>query len=299
MSRRVAYTVGRFQPPTIGHRMLINATIAAAGEGGKAYVFVSRTVNAKDSPLPPALKVRLLEKMFQREVAEGKVEFINTDLCTPACGGPGYAFGYLQTEKEYSPDQIVFVIGLERLANPNGPGYFGPEAALWGADSNPRPKGPIPVGESAVRDMSKPANDAANMSGTKARGYVCDGKKDDFYTALGFTPGAVVDEVEDAYKIILDVICKRGTKRPRKEEEPTQEPPRKSARLRGGTEEPDPIPGGPDGEPVGGRRRRKTRRNKASSKALYRRGSRSRNGSSKTNRSSYVSRGYSKGSNTW
>jgi predicted Ser/Thr protein kinase len=40
------------------------------------------------------------------------------------------------------------------------------------------------------------------------------------------------------------------------------------------------------------RRRKMTRRNKASSKALYRRGSRSRNGSSKTNRSSYGLRGY-------
>jgi len=49
--------------------------------------------------------------------------------------------------------------------------------------------------------------------------------------------------------------------------------------------------------PKGGRTRR-IKKNKASSKALYRRGSRLRSGSSKTNRSSYGFRDYSKGSNT-
>jgi hypothetical protein len=259
---QVAYTVGRFQPPTIGHRMLIEATIAAAGEGGKAYVFVSKTENAKDSPLPPDLKVRLLKKMFQNEVAERKVEFINTASCTKPCGGPGYAFGYLQTpEKGYRPDQIIFVIGKERLANPDRPGYFGPEAALWGDEKAPRPVGPIPVGESAVRDMSAPANDAANMSGTKARGYVCDGKKADFYTALGFTPPTKEDEnvteVEDAYKIIRTKLCpsRGGVKRGFSELDPISDdaPPPKRRRVE--EEEYQPIPGGPDGEPVGGRRR--------------------------------------------
>jgi hypothetical protein len=42
----------------------------------------------------------------------------------------------------------------------------------------------------------------------------------------------------------------------------------------------------------------RTKKNKASSKALYRRGSRLRSVSSKTSRSSYGSRDYSKGSNT-
>jgi hypothetical protein len=44
--------------------------------------------------------------------------------------------------------------------------------------------------------------------------------------------------------------------------------------------------------------RTKTKRNKASSKALYRRGSRSRIGSSRTSRSSYGFQDYSKGSST-
>jgi hypothetical protein len=259
---QVAYTVGRFQPPTIGHRMLIEATIAAAGEGGKAYVFVSKTENAKDSPLPPDLKVRLLEKMFQREVAERKVEFINTDSCTPPCGGPGPAFGYLRTKLTTKPSKIIFVIGKERLANPNTNGYFGCEADLWVKEGEKIiPNKFIPVGESAVRDMSAPANDAANMSGTKARKYACEDNKTDFYTALGFTPSTTendkVNEVEDAYKIIRTKLCpsRGGVKRGFSELDPMSDdaPPPKRRRVE--EEEYQPIPGGPDGEPVGGRRR--------------------------------------------
>jgi hypothetical protein len=248
---KVAYTVGRFQPPTIGHRMLIDATIAAA-EGGEAYVFVSKTVDKQKSPLPPDLKVRLLRKMFQ-----GKpVQFINTAECESPCGGPEKAMKWL-VEKGKRPEDIALVIGKERLGDPTSKEYFGPEAPLWG--ETPKPSSFIPVGHSVVRNPDPEVKDAANMSGTKARGYVCNERKSDFYMALGFPESPIDSDVEAAYKIIDGIICNP----------PTSPPPSKRRRTAGATDEEGGIPtGGPDGEPPSGghRKHKKTRRTRKTRK---------------------------------
>jgi hypothetical protein len=283
---KVAYTVGRFQPPTIGHKMLIQSTIDEAkkaattkdGEVGpwEAYVFVSsaqgKGKEAARNPLTAEQKIPLLKHMFPKGVT-----FINTATdCDPKCGGPGAAFVWLKDTKKVDPANIVFVVGKERLGDDiKSKDYFGTEAPLWGGDDKPRPGAFVPVGHTLVRDILKPANDQENMSGTKARSYVKEdnSQKADFYTALGYDPKTPNPDVESVYDRIYAV--KFGAKKGGDEEE---------------AEEIIPTTLGPDGEPpAGGRRktRRKRRltrltrltRNRASSKALYRRGSRSRTGS--------------------
>lgn len=243
---KVAYTVGRFQPPTIGHKMLIEATIKAA-EGGKAYVFVSSTQGkgkeALRNPLTADQKIPLLKHMFP----EG-VEFVNTKDCDPKCGGPGAAFGWLLTKGNDAKD-IAFVVGKERLGDDKSKDYFGPGAPLWGGEDKPKPGSFVPVGHDLVRDMAAPAGDVNNMSGTKARSYVTEdgSKKADFYTALGYVydPKTPAPDVEAVYDRIY--AMKFGAKKGGNEEEEA--------------EEIIPTALGPDGEPgVGGRR--KTRRSK-------------------------------------
>ena len=57
----IAFTFGRFNPPTIGHEKLINATKAAAG---KYRIYVSKTQDVKKNPLDYDTKMRYLNAMF-------------------------------------------------------------------------------------------------------------------------------------------------------------------------------------------------------------------------------------------
>jgi hypothetical protein len=253
---KVAYTVGRFQPPTIGHRMLIKAVQDAAGKDGEAYVFVSSTKGtgkeANRNPLSSAEKLPLLKHMFPTGVT-----FVDTAVCDPKCGGPGAAFGWLL--KDHDASEITFVVGKERLGDPSSKEYFGPEAPLWGGEDKPKPGRFVPVGHTVERDMTKPSNDEENMSGTKARGYVQKdhSQKKDFYIALGYDPATPNPDVDTVYDRIY--ATKFG----------------KTKGGAGSEEELIPTTGGPDGEPkVGGRRktrrrvkRRRLTRSKASGRA--------------------------------
>jgi nicotinic acid mononucleotide adenylyltransferase len=282
---KVAYTVGRFQPPTIGHKALIQRVIdeaknaasgpSAAGAGPvseewKAYVFVSSVQTERsDNPLDIEDKLPILQHMFPC----GNVEFVNTKTCDPKCGGPFAAFKYILAKHQgITPNDITLVIGSDREPD------FGKDSPKWEQNGIKEPPGRITPIPRQAKNESLEDLTAGNMSGTKARTLV--DKRDEnaafkasFYKALGYD----LDAVESAYAKIRDR-------------------PIKSKKGGGETEDEDmtAFNDNEDGNPPqsAGRRRRRTRRNKASSKALYRRGSRSRTGSSKNNRSSYGPRGY-------
>ena len=60
-STHIAFTFGRFNPPTIGHEKLINAVKAAAG---KYRIYISKTHNAVKNPLEYNTKMQYLNAMF-------------------------------------------------------------------------------------------------------------------------------------------------------------------------------------------------------------------------------------------
>jgi hypothetical protein len=66
MDRRVAViAVGRFQPPTIGHKAMIDEVIARAKkEGGDAFIFTTNTHGGKRYPLNVEERLALLRTMF-------------------------------------------------------------------------------------------------------------------------------------------------------------------------------------------------------------------------------------------
>lgn len=64
-SKKVVFAFGRFQPPTTGHELLVNAVrkIAAASRADH-IIFASRTEDKKSNPLPVDRKVYYLKRMF-------------------------------------------------------------------------------------------------------------------------------------------------------------------------------------------------------------------------------------------
>ena len=60
-TQSVRFTFGRFNPPHIGHKKLMDAV---AKGGGKYYIFPSHTFNNKNNPLMPKEKVGFMRSMF-------------------------------------------------------------------------------------------------------------------------------------------------------------------------------------------------------------------------------------------
>ena len=223
-----SFAVGRFQPPTIGHALMIQEVINSPGD---AFIFVSSATTPKSqNPLTAAQKIAALRKMFPSGVT-----FVDTSKCDPKCGGPVAANNYLR-QRGYT--DITLLAGSDRAE------MFGPDAPMW--DSGKEHDVPPPKFKALTRTEGP---GAAAMSGTKARKLARDGKYEEFANAVR------VGSIDDAdIRKLYNAIHK----------------------TKGG----------------------RTKKNKASSKALYRRGSRLRNVSSKTSRSSYGFRDYSKGLST-
>jgi cytidyltransferase-like protein len=217
----VAYTIGRFQPPTIGHKSLIERVKSEAGPDGKAYVFVSSTTTPKDkNPLESTDKMPIL-----RHLVEDGVEFVDTAVCkaegTP-CGGAIAAFYYLLDHEKHKAEDIVLVVGNDHRDD------FGPTAPIWNikaTDGKPvhrfGPGGEVSAGQSlpvgnfvlvasADRDKDLEKKDDVNMSGTKARQYVKLGRKDDFYLAVGANDPASKAAANTVYAKIAGSFKKKG-----------------------------------------------------------------------------------------
>jgi hypothetical protein len=191
---QVAYTVGRFQPPTIGHKKLIQAVIDEA-KGGKAYVFVSSTMTPKPkNPLTSAQKLPILQHMFP----SGNVEFIDTQKCNPSCGGPLAAFNYLINQRKHAKEDITLVVGNDRQD------AFGRGAVIWGTEGNQ--PGNFKFLESISRNPDLEVKDENNMSGTKARKYVELNRKDDFYKAIGYDTNADKTAANAVYDVIKESL---------------------------------------------------------------------------------------------
>jgi nicotinamide mononucleotide adenylyltransferase len=64
-SKKVVFAFGRFQPPTTGHELLVNAVKKIAQKQGADHIiFASRTHDKKANPLPVDRKVYYLKRMF-------------------------------------------------------------------------------------------------------------------------------------------------------------------------------------------------------------------------------------------
>ena len=61
----IVFTFGRFNPPTVGHEILIKAVESVArSEGGDYLIFPSHTQDARKNPLTQSKKIKYMKKMF-------------------------------------------------------------------------------------------------------------------------------------------------------------------------------------------------------------------------------------------
>ena len=62
---QVVFAFGRFNPPTTGHEKLLDRTKLIAGSS-RYIIYPSQSQNQKKDPLPFALKVEYMRKMFPK-----------------------------------------------------------------------------------------------------------------------------------------------------------------------------------------------------------------------------------------
>jgi hypothetical protein len=168
-SRKVVFAFGRFQPPTIGHELLVKAVQRIAQEQGADHViFASRSQDKKSNPLSVKDKVYFLKRMFP------SANFM-------AAGENTRTFIEVAKELNKKYKSIVMVGGSDRVAEFQRilTTYNGKE---FHYDS-------IEVKSAGERDPD--SDTAAGMSGTKMRMAAKDGDFNKFKSGLPSTLTAV------------------------------------------------------------------------------------------------------------
>ena len=188
------FTFGRFNPPTTGHEKLIDALAReqSKNSGSLMYVFPSQSQNPKKDPLPFALKVAYMRKMFPKYakniMANKKIKMV-FDIAV-----------YLHNKGHRA---IVMVVGSDRVAEFDGllNKYNGVNGrhGYYGFDN-------IEVVSAGERDPD--AEGVTGMSASKMRAAAVGGDFDSFKTGVpsGF---------RDALKLYNDVRKNMGIREER------------------------------------------------------------------------------------
>jgi hypothetical protein len=221
---KAVFTFGRFQPPTLGHQVLIDAVVArATATGADAYVFVSAKQNdqkkylaskkyaemtaagtfvstdANENPLSPFMKVHLLQKQHR-----GKpVRFINTAVCECPT-----IFGIVDKLRSTGYTDITMLVGSDRV--PQFQRVLAPKPSSGaGGGAGMNPVQVLPAGEERNISANKAASGASGgaaaapaaaaaalptkaISGTKMRKAAVAGDLETLKSGVKF--GAVTDE---------------------------------------------------------------------------------------------------------
>ena len=171
----IVFTFGRFNPPTTGHEKLIKKVASVAGSN-PFRIYPSHTNNPKKDPLPHALKVAYMRKMFKKygnSIIADKTAKTGIDIAVKL-----YDEGF---------KNLVMVVGSDRvqefqkLLNQYN-GVKGKRHGFYEFDS-------IKVVSAGERDPD--AEGVEGMSASKMRAAAADGDKDAFLTGLpsGFRDG--------------------------------------------------------------------------------------------------------------
>jgi hypothetical protein len=159
---KIVLAFGRFQPPTIGHTLLIEKTINTAKEHAADYsIYVSKTQDYKNNPLSVEQKIKYLSLMFPT---------VKFTACTDAVRT------FVETAKYLNNyyDELIMVAGSDRVS------AF--EKVLHSYNGKDFSYRSIDVISSGMRDND--AADASGMSGTKMRKFAVKNQFEDFYQGI-------------------------------------------------------------------------------------------------------------------
>lgn len=159
---KIVLAFGRFQPPTIGHQLLIEKTINTANDHVSDYsIYVSKTQDNKTNPLTVEQKIKYLSLMFPNTKFTACTDTIRTFVETAK-----YLNNYY--------DELIMVAGSDRVA-----AFDKVLQSYNGKEFNYRS---IEVISSGMRDAD--ATDASGMSGTKMREFAVANKFEEFYQGV-------------------------------------------------------------------------------------------------------------------
>ena len=143
---------GRFNPPTTGHKKLLDTAKGISGEND-FRIYPSRSHDPKKNPLDPGTKIKFMKQMF----ADYEEEIVNEkDMKT--------IFDVLMTAQEEGYKEITIVVGSDRL------GEFKNLATKYNGDLYDFES--IAVVPGGTRDSD--ADDVTGMSASKIRKAVKD-----------------------------------------------------------------------------------------------------------------------------
>ena len=170
MSKHVAFTFGRMNPPTIGHEKLVDKVRSVARMvKATPMVFLSHTADRKKNPLDYNTKLRYIKKAFGPIVQKSKANTIIK----------------IMQELEKKFDAVTLVVGSDRvqdftnlLSKYNGRDYTFEE---------------INVVSAGQRDPD--AEGAEGASGTKMRELATSG---DLETYKSFSPNRLSDKDKES-----------------------------------------------------------------------------------------------------
>lgn len=179
MKKHVAFAFGRFNPPTIGHKKLID-TVVDAADGGDFYIFTSQSQDPDKNPLDYQTKVSFLKKLFPS--IQDKIVYDMTIKNVLQAADKLKANGYTDA---------TFVCGSDRIPE------FTKLLNTWnGMDKTPR-FGTLNIVSSGEREDG--AEGVEGVSASMAREFV---KNNDFESFKGTVPNnpQLAKELFDAVK---------------------------------------------------------------------------------------------------
>jgi hypothetical protein len=180
-----AFCFGRINPPTLGHKLLMEKTVATGGTN--SYIFLSNSNKAPDDPLDPATKAAFIKKIYPQ---------FAKNIVTDYVQGPIYAANWLY-DKGFR--HMTFVGGSDRL----GKGAGSIEKLLNGWNSGPvrstdnargangREHVVLKFVSSGERDSD--TSNVSGISGSLARKYATEGNEQGFESATGVKSNITVN----------------------------------------------------------------------------------------------------------
>lgn len=266
MEKRCVFAAGRFEPPTIGHKAMIDLIIKTAGNSANAYIVVSTAGDPKegDTPFPNAE-----EKLKNPLTSEEKIKYLQemypgvnfVSAAVAGGGGPLGAWNYVKENAE-GCTEIVLVAGSDRRAD------FDPDVAptiatshMWdkplGLEKWKAPEGvkrdepgytptPKQTADIIKNNQERPPGDriprfvenprgATAMSGTAARKLAVDRNFEGFKAAVKV--GRISDDsIREMYETIHKVHTEFKDAAAQQQKDREARAAKKAAKKKGGAE---------------------------------------------------------------
>jgi hypothetical protein len=165
----IAFTFGRFNPPTVGHEKLLDA-VASVPNVSEYRIFPSRVSDGKKNPLEPGYKVGIMKKAYPKHADQ----IVNS-------GNTKNVFDVMQGFAKDGYSEVTLVVGDDRVQEFRG--------LLEKYNGNLYEFAAINVISAGARDQD--AEGVEGMSASKLRAAAAEG---DFKTFRSGIPKALKDD---------------------------------------------------------------------------------------------------------